>query len=198
MKIVIVVNDINNTLPFFGDKSLLELCIEKVKKIELPIIVASYLHDALNLSQKLGIESLYVDDDTDMYSTIAGQIKEDYLMIVHPNNPFISIEHFETALQIPPEKWRGFDSMNSAYFIKGEIWDDREKLSSNMLRKIEGSINVISREKLKETGHYVGENPAFLMVYGLEALEADFETAKIIYNQKHPENKERKINIIKK
>ena len=211
-----------NLRPFFGEKSLLEICIEKVKTLGIPVAVNSEDGEILDLATRLGVEAQSRPWELAQPETtpaeLARHIAEanpdaDYILYVHCTNPLISVEHFKTILAIPPEKWKGFDSLNSAYFIQKHVWDGRTPLYDTNarpgtqgiknLQALEYSINLISRENLLAYSDFIGKNPAFIMIPHDEVIdideELDFEIAQIIYQRRHaPGEKVREMNIIKK
>lgn len=198
--------------PVFCGKSLLEISIEKLKVLDIPIAIhfedelpeeedAQEYHDSHNrtisIAERMGVEI--------QKSPIAeANSGEKYILYVKCTNPLISIEHYKIALQIPPEKWHGFDSINSSYFINGRLWNDREPIKKeSRITALDGSINLISIESFIANGDFVGKNPAFIMIPNNEVANAEdkdgFEIAKMIYEKRFAgDSKERKINIIKK
>jgi CMP-N-acetylneuraminic acid synthetase len=197
-----------NLRPFYGNTSLLQICLEKVKTLGVPVAVNSEDDEILELAERMGVEAQRRPIELATPETTPQELSRhiaeanadaDYIMYVHCTNPLISVEHFKTALAIPPEKWKGFDSMNSAYLVQKHVWHDRTPLYDIVsrpgtqgiknIRALEYSINVISREKLLEYSDFIGKNPAFLMIPYDEVIDIDevidFEVAQMLYEKRH-------------
>lgn len=211
-----------NLRPFYGDTSLLQICIEKAKTLGLPVAVNSEDYDILALAERMGVEGQHRPEELAMPETTPAELAQhiaeanpdaEYILYVHCTNPLISVDHFKTILSIPPEKWKGFDSINSAYFIQKHVWDGRTPLYDTNarpatqgirnLQALEYSLNLISRENLLAYSDFIGKNPAFIMIPHDQVIdideEIDFEVAQIIYQRRyHPGEKVREMNIIKK
>ena len=196
-----------NLRPFFGEQSLLGICIEKVKTLGIPVAINSEDDEILALAERLGVEAQRRPAELATPETTPAELSRhiaeanpdaDYILYVHCTNPLISVEHFKTALAIPPEKWKGFDSINSAYFVQKHVWDGRTPLYDTKdrpgtqgiknLQALEYSINLISRENLLAYSDFIGKNPAFLMIPYDQVIdideEIDFEIAKILYEKR--------------
>lgn len=197
-----------NLRPFYGDTSLLQICIEKAKTLGLPVAVNSEDDEILALAERMGVEAQRRPFELAQPETTPAELSRhiaeantdaEYILYVHCTNPLISVDHFKTILAIPPEKWKGFDSINSAYFIQKHVWDGRTPLYDTNsrpgtqgiknLQALEYSLNLISRENLLAYSDFIGKNPAFMMIPHDQVIdideEIDFEIAQKLYEKRH-------------
>lgn len=211
------------TRPFSGTKSLLELCIEKMKQLDLPVAVNSASPDALALAARLGViaqaRPVELDDPETAPGEIAQHIAEvnadaELIMLVNCGNPLISLEHYKVALSIPPEKWRGFDSLVSGYSLKKYVWLNKSAMEREPLypvgdrppverirnlNVVEGSLNLILRARMLELSDCIGQQPAFVLIPPEEVVdienEIDFAVAKVRYEDQQKPTQERLTGI---
>lgn len=224
-KIVISVQDDENlamldlySRPFFEEKSLLEICVEKMKKLGLPIVVNSANQRYLELAKQLGVTPQVRPGILDYAETTPAELSKHFakenddaemIMIVHCGNPLISLEHYKVAISIPPEKWGAFDSIVSGKALKKYVWknesaterrplynvEDRMPVERiRNLTAIEGSISLITRKRMIEVSDFIGRSPVFVMIPKEEIVEIeseiDFAVAKVRYDdqQKRRQN----------
>ncbi len=193
-----------NLRPFYQDQSLLEICIEKVKTLGLPVVVNSESYEVLALATKLGVNTQQRPATLSTPETtprvLARYIAEanadaDFILYVHCTNPLIGVEHFRSAIELPLERWKTFDSLNSAYLVQKHLWRKREPMYDTENRPptqglrdfvaLEYSVNLISQVRMMERSDFIGSNPAFIIVPHDQVVdideEIDFEIAQDLY-----------------
>lgn len=200
-----------NLRPFYEEKSLLAILLEKLRPFNLPVVVNSESAEVLELAEHMGAMGQLRPDTLSQPETTPRQLAHyladvnqdaEYILYAHCTNPLISADVLKTMLALPPENWKGYDSLNSAYFVQKHVWNEREALYDTTdrpptqkiqnLRALEYSFNLISREKMLSRSDFIGENPAFVMVPYDQVIdideEIDFQIAQEIYARRHGSN----------
>lgn len=182
----------NKNLREFGGSSLLEICLDKVKDLNVDeVIVNSEDQRILDLAKQKGVTAQKRPDNLATPKTKPNELAHylaqenpcDTIFYVHCTNPFIKKESFEKALAV--DNWKDFDSINSAFLLQKHLWhkrtplyDIKDRPSTQQIKDIfclEYSFNLIKRDKMLEYSDFIGKNPAFVILEDDEVFDIDTE-----------------------
>lgn len=200
-----------NFLPFYKNKSLLELKILQLKKIKHinEIVVSSDSEKAKKIAKKYNVsfherEKFFASSKcsgSDFFNNLAVSIKSDYLVYCPCTSPIIKMETYNTLFKEFYEKKNFFDSFNTVKKIKSFLWKGSKSINYDVKKApnsqdlpdnyyaITFGVNIISRKKMIKMRNIVGEKPKFVIVSKLESTDiddvVDFDSAKALFKKNY-------------
>lgn len=177
-----------NIRPFAGS-SLLEICIKKLKKLNLDeIIVDSDSMEMLDLAKRLGVTArrrpsvlaLSTTKPPELASHIAKETNADVILIAHCTSPLVSVETMKKFIETD---WTGHDSLNSGNLLKRHMILHGRPLNykpprpnTQELPEIYGlnyGLNMIRRRDMMIYKDFVGDKPKVFETPENESMDID-------------------------
>jgi CMP-N-acetylneuraminic acid synthetase len=198
-----------NFLPFFKNKSLLEIKIDQLKKIKYinQIVVSSDSMRAKKIATKNKIKfhnrkKYYASSKCsggNFFKNLAESIEGDYLVYCPCTSPIITNKTYKSFFENFYKFKNKFDSFNTVSELKTFIWKDHKPLNYNLLnapnsqdlpdnyKSLSFGINIINKKKMIKFKNIVGKKPKFLTLEKFESIDindkVDFELAKLLYKK---------------
>ena len=198
-----------NFLNFFKGKSLLELKIEQLKKVNNidEIVVSSDSELAKKISKRYDIsfharEKYFASSScsgSKFFENLARCIDGDYLMYCPCTSPIIKQKTYNLFLNKFESTKYKYDSLNTVSILKSFIWKDNKSLNYNSIKapnsqdlpnnyfSLTFGINIISRKNMIKFKNIVGKKPKFIVLNKLESTDindkTDFKIAQMLYKK---------------
>jgi len=198
-----------NFLNFFKGKSLLELKIEQLKKVNNidEIVVSSDSELAKKISKRYDIsfharEKYFASSScsgSKFFENLARCIDGDYLMYCPCTSPIIKQKTYNLFLNKFESTKYKYDSLNTVSILKNFIWKDNKSLNYNSIKapnsqdlpnnyfSLTFGINIISRKNMIKFKNIVGKKPKFIVLNKLESTDindkTDFKIAQMLYKK---------------
>tara|TARA_Y100001970_G_C14243061_1_gene866119 strand:+ start:1667 stop:2338 length:672 start_codon:yes stop_codon:yes gene_type:complete len=198
-----------NFLPFFKNKSLLELKIEQLKRIKFihKIVVSSDSLKSQKIAKKYNVafhkrETYFASSKcsgSDFFKNLAESIEGDYLVYCPCTSPIIKNETYKFFFRNFLKLKNRYDSFNTVSKLKTFIWKNNKSLNYNSFKapnsqdlpdnyfSLTFGINIISREKMIKYKNIVGKKPKFIILDKLESTDindaVDFKSAQFLYKK---------------
>lgn len=199
-----------NFLPFFKNKSLLEIKIDQLKQVKFidKIVVSSDSSQAKKIAKKKNVgfhsrKKFFASSKCsggEFFKNLAQSISGDYLVYCPCTSPIISKKTYNLFFQKFIRLKNKYDSFNTVSLLKTFIWKNKKPLNYNFFNApnsqdlpnnyfaLTFGINIIERKKMIKFKNIVGRKPMFLNLDKYESIDIndkfDFKTAKLIYNQR--------------
>lgn len=167
-----------NFIPFYKDKSLLELKIETLLNVPTidRIIVNTDSDTAIKIAKSYGVEYFKREDyyasskcsGSEFFHNLALTTDSDIIIHTPCTSPFVkSKTYFEIINKFSLSK--GYDSINTVTEVKEFLWKDGKALNYNPAKapnsqdlpdivKLTFGVNMISKEEMLKRSNVVGKN----------------------------------------
>ena len=184
-----------NFLKFYKSKSLLEIKIQQLKKINYidKIVVSSDSQIAAKIAKKNGVifhqrEKFFASSKcsgSDFFQNLAKSIECDYLGYFPCTSPIIKKNTYEHFLKDFLKNRKSFDSFNSATVLKKFLWKGKKTINYKISKApnsqnlpdnfytITFGLNIIARKKMIKYKNIVGKRPKFFLVSKIESSDID-------------------------
>ena len=198
-----------NFLNFFKGKSLLELKIEQLKKVNNidEIVVSSDSELAKKISKRYDIsfharEKYFASSScsgSKFFENLARCIDGDYLMYCPCTSPIIKQKTYNLFLNKFESIQYKYDSLNTVSILKSFLWKDNKSLNYNSIKapnsqdlpnnyfSLTFGINIISKKNMIKFKNIVGKKPKFIVLNKLESTDindkTDFKIAQMLYKK---------------
>ena len=198
-----------NFIPFFGDKSLLEVKLDVLKNISTidEIIVNTDSQRAMDIADRYGVskkerEDYYASNEctnSEFFENMAQTTDTDYLIYSPCTAPLVKestyydfINRFINGIN------NGHDSLTTVNVLKHHMWLDGKPLNYNPSKspntqhlpdifKLTYSISIIDRSVMLKSKNIVGKTPHFYEVSEVEGVDVDnkidFDFAQFLYGK---------------
>lgn len=198
-----------NIRPFAG-KSLLELKIEQLKRIDCldGIVVNSESEEMLSLAAKMGCETVKRDEYyasntvsmSEVYRNMAENFTADTVAYINVTNPLLKDETLIKAIEMYQNRKGEFDSLNSAHYVKEFMFLDNKPINYDLLHQprsqdlpdiaaLNFAFSILERQDMIDGMNVVGKKPKLFIIDEVEGLDIDnpidFEFAEYIYKKWH-------------
>jgi CMP-N-acetylneuraminic acid synthetase len=195
-----------NFKEFFNGKSLLELKIESLKKIQIidDIVVNTDSDEAIKIAKEYKVsyfkrEPYYASSEcsqSDFFRNLAETTDSDIIIHTPCTSPLIKEKTIYDAIN--RFVISNNDSCNSVFLVKEYLWLDGKPLNYSIVKnnapnsqdlpnvlKLTFGFNIISKDLMIEQCNVVGKNPMFYIVDDIEKTDIDtqfdFDVAKFLY-----------------
>ena len=198
-----------NFLNFFKGKSLLELKIEQLKKVNNidEIVVSSDSELAKKISKRYDIsfharEKYFASSlcsGSKFFENLARCIDGDYLMYCPCTSPIIKQKTYNLFFNKFESIQYKYDSLNTVSILKSFLWKDNKSLNYNSIKapnsqdlpnnyfSLTFGINIISKKNMIKFKNIVGKKPKFIVLNKLESTDindkTDFKIAQMLYKK---------------
>jgi CMP-N-acetylneuraminic acid synthetase len=199
----------NKNFRAFGDKNLLEIKLNSLKKVKLidKIVVSTDSDLAIKIAKKNGVsyhvrEKFYASSkcsNSQFFENLALSIKGDFLMYTPCTAPLIKHQTINNFIKKFVSVYPKYDSMNTTNYVKEHLWLNNKPLNYDPgkspntqdlpdILKLTYSANIISRKKMIKKKNVVGDRPFFFPISEIEGLDIDypidFKIANYLYKKK--------------
>ena len=180
-----------NIRPFAGS-SLLEICIDKLKSLDLDVVVNTDSYEMIDIAKSKGVEyhkrpvelALSSTKPTDLSKYIAEVTDSDLILYVHCTSPLISTE---TIKRFIDTDWTGHDSLNSVSLVKKHLWFEGRPLNYEAhsrpntqelpdIYALNYSFNLIEKNVMIKRSDFVGCEPYLFLTPDEESIDIDTPT----------------------
>jgi len=198
-----------NFINFYKGKSLLELKIEQLKKVNEidEIVVSSDSLKAKKIADKYKIsfqerDKYYASSKcsgSDFFHHLALTVHGDYLMYCPCTSPIIKIKTYKKFIKKFFSLKNKFDSLNTVSILDTFMWKNNKSLNYNSFKapnsqdlpknyfELTFGINIISRNRMIKLKNIVGRKPKFMVLSKLESTDIDdkidFLAAQVLYKK---------------
>ena len=196
-----------NFIPFYKNKSLLELKIEVLKKVDMldQIIVHSDSNLAKEIAKKYKVtfqkrEYYFASSEcsgSDFFENLASTIDANIIVHAPCTSPLISPKTYSNMIN-QFNLYQDHDSLNTVNDVKEFLWLNGKPLNYNPKRapnsqelpniyKLTFGCNVLLKNTMLNCKNVIGQKPKFYLVDEIEAVDIDtkldFEFAQILYKK---------------
>jgi CMP-N-acetylneuraminic acid synthetase len=197
-----------NFKEFYGNKCLLELKIETLKRVHAidEIIVNTDSDVAVEIAKAMHVsyfkrEPYYASSactNTEHWYNLAQTTESDYIMHTPCTAPLLDISTYYDFIN--RFIISNHDSANTVSLVKDYLWMNGNPLNYHLnsvpnsqdlpdVMKLTFGINILARETMLSRKNVVGNNPLFYVVSDEESIDIDtpldFEIAQFMYQQKN-------------
>jgi len=198
-----------NFLPFYKNKSLLEIKIDQLKNLKFfdEIVISSDSMKAKELAKKYQIsfhkrKKYYASSKcpgANFFKNLADSINGDYLVYCPCTSPIIKKKTYRLFFKNFLENKNKYDSFNTVGELKTFIWKDHKPLNYDLLKApnsqelpnnynyLTFGINIIERKKMIKFRNIIGKKPKFVLLKKPETIDindiSEFKLAQILYHQ---------------
>jgi len=198
-----------NFLPFFDNKSLLEIKINQLKEIKFidNIVVSSDSIIAKKIAKKNKVnfhkrKKYYASSKCsggNFFKNLAESIEGDYLVYCPCTSPIIKKKTYNLFFKNFIREKHKYDSFNTVSKLKTFIWKNQKPLNYNFSNApnsqdlpdnyyaLTFGINIISKNKMIKYKNIVGKKPKFVILSKSETIDindqTDFEFAKFVFKK---------------
>lgn len=185
----------NKNLCMIGDESLLARKIRVLKESKNVdrIVVNSDSDEMLEVARNLGVEAVrrdteYAASDTPMNDAIHNVLLNtpgEHIMWAQVTSPLITSSRIDEIINVYfKELNNGYDSLTTFKYLKEYIWDDKGPVNyskgahprSQELRAYKAltfTLMIIGKDRGIDKKYFIGDNPFFVEVLPLEAVDID-------------------------
>ena len=198
-----------NFLPFFKNKSLLEIKIEQLKKVKFidKIIISSDSQKAKQIAKKYKVlfhkrKNYYASSKcsgSDFFKNLAESVNSDYIVYCPCTSPVIKKKTYEKFFKTFLKNKNKYDSFNTVSRLKTFIWKKKKPLNykpnnapnsqdlPNDYYALTFGLNIIKNKNMKLLRNIVGKKPKFIILDKFDSIDindrVDFEFAKLLYKK---------------
>ena len=194
----------------FGDKNLLTLKIEKLKKLNFldEIIINTDSEEAIKIAKKLEVKYFRREDyfassqclNSEFWKNIADNTNSEYIMFTNCTSPMIKLSTYKNVFSLFEKfiKKNKFDSLNTITEIKEFLFKDNKPInfrlnetpnSQNLpeIVKLNFAINILKTKNMSSRKSLIGKKPYLYKLSEIEGLdinsEYEFSFAEFLYNK---------------
>lgn len=203
----------NKNIREFCGSTLLEIKIRQMQRIpELDgVVVNSDSDEMLDIARMCGAQCVKREEKYALSSTLANDFYEnaaanfdaDVMVFANCTNPCISDETISKAIRMFSSaefSMAGYDSLNTAHFVKDFLWLDGVAMNYNPDRQprsqdlpdvlaLNFAVNIIPTIHMRDIRAVVGRKPCLFPISEVESIdidtELDFEFARFVYERCH-------------
>ena len=200
-----------NFIPFYKNKSLLEIKIIQLKKLKFidQIVISSDFSQVEKLAKKYSVsfhkrEKYYASDKcsgSEFFYNLASSIEGDYLVYAPCTSPIIYRKTYNNFFKTFFKFKDKYNSYNTVSNIKHFLWKKNKPLNYDVTNApnsqnlpdnfytISFGISILSKKMMMRMRNIVGVKPKFIVLDKVEATDiddgVDFELAKILYKKNY-------------
>ena len=185
---------INKNIRSFADRSLLEIKIEQLKRIQEidEVIVNSDCTDMLRLAKNLGATAVLRDKKyasntipmNEVWQHLAQTTDCDDIIYTNCTNPMVKDESYTTAIKTYREMPREFDSLTTVTRSQEYLWSENVAINYDpkshprsqdlpVYHSLNFAISIIPRSLMIKNKSILGNNFFHFVISNIESIDID-------------------------